>query len=470
MHVDVIDRWDHFQSARDDWSRVYGLDASAQIYLSWGWMAQWLPLLKSPWLVLAAKANPGADRYVAYFPLRIRTHMASKGGFFTEIAMAGNRFADYTGFLCEPAFRRQAAVAFGKALKAMNWAAINFESLRAPASDLNRLLKCFPQKQFNIETRSMIDAQSGIDNSICPYVELPDDWNDYLATLSSNGRQRLRRLLRKVEQDDRYRISHATPATAEQDIEALLRLWSRKWAEQKGEKSVQIEQNLRVMLNLSFENGRLLLPMMFDGHTVVGGHGILIDQEKRVLSFLVGSRDPDFTGPQPGLTLHAHTIRHGIGLGFRRYDFLRGNEPYKYSFGSKESLISTTIVSRRPVRGRGKGPQPVLDMRSIAEALARVRQLHANGRAKEAEIGYRQILMLDAWCAPALYGFGGLKMAQGEPVLAEKAFRSLLEISQYSQKAWLALGNSLAAQNRWPEAEAARLQAQAVAVREIAVN
>ena len=452
MQIDVIDRMEDFQNIKDDWLRVYRSDTSAQIYLSWEWMAQWLPLIGKQWFILAAKENPAAKQYVAFFPLRARTHMASQGGFFTELAMAGNRFADYTGVICQHRFRRSAIAAFGKHLSAMNCAIINFESVRLPERDLKRLIRCFPSGKFSIETRSMIDAESGIDNSICPYVDLPDDWDNYLSGLSGNTRQKIRRLMRKVEADETLRVSFATADTIEQDVDNLLQFWALRWAEQKGKNTDAITKNLRAMLKRSFDCGILWLPVLYNADSAVGAHGVLVDYDKRVLNFLVGSRNPDFTNPQPGLTLHAHTIEYGISQGFRQYDFLRGNEPYKYSFGSQENRISSTIVKRK-----GKGTrQNILDSHSLPETLERVRRLHADGKAREAEIGYRQILNLNKSCAPALYGYGSLKIAQGEPVAAEKAFRTLVEVSKASDKAWLALANSLAAQHRWAEAEIAR--------------
>lgn len=457
MHIDVIDRFDQFQEARDDWLRVYASDDTAQIYLSWGWMAQWLPLIEKQWFILAAKVSPSAGQYVAFFPMRARTHLSRSGGFFTELAMAGNRFADYTGFICDPSFRKSAIAAFGKHLNGMNWAVINFESVRASAADMKTMLRCFPNLDFSVEPRSMVNPGTDIDNSICPYADLPDDWDQYLAGLSANTRQKLRKLLRKVENDPELQISHATSETIDRDIETLLKFWKAKWAEIKGDKMPSLEGNLRHMLKLAFEHDMLLLPVLYDGDRAVGVHGLLIDHEKKALNFLVGSRDPDFTNPQPGLALHAHTIRHGIGQGFTKYDFLRGNEPYKYSFGVKEWRISSTLVRRK----RKKARQEVLERHSLPEVLARIRRLHADGKAREADIGYRQVLRIDPRCAPALYGYGDLKLSQGEPVVAEAAFRSLLAITGNSEKAWMALGNALAAQNRWSDAEAARQRAVA---------
>ena len=457
MHVDVIDRIEEFRALREDWDRIYASDEMSQIYLSWNWMAQWLPLAEKQWFILAAKPSPSAERYVAFFPLRARTHLSRSGGFFTELAMAGNRFADYTGFICDPSFRKSAVAAFGKHLSEMSWAAINLESVRAAPEDMRRLLRCFPSRNFEIEPRSMINPGSDIDNSICPYADLPDDWDQYLAGLSSNTRQKLRRLLRKVDDSAELRISQTTAETIERDIETLVTFWKAKWEGIKGEKMPSLEGNLRHMLKLAFQNDMLLLPVLYDGTRAVGAHGLLIDRDKKVLNFLVGSRDPDYTNPQPGLVLHADTIRQGIADGFVRYDFLRGNEPYKYSFGVKEGRISSTMVRRK----RKKVRQDVLERHSLPEALARVRRFHEEGKAREADIGYRQVLRVDPRCAPALYGFGGLKLSQGEPAVAEAVFRKLLSVAGNSEKAWLALGNALAAQNRWADAEAARQRAMA---------
>ena len=452
MQIDVINRMEDFQKIKDDWLRVYRSDTSAQIYLSWEWMAQWLPLIGKQWFILAAKESPAAKQYVAFFPLRARTHMASQGGFFTELAMAGNRFADYTGLICAHRFRRSAITAFGKHLSAMNCAIINFESVRLPERDLKRLIRCFPSGKFTVESCSMVDAESGIDNSICPFAELPNDWDDYLSGLSSNTRQKIRRLMRKVDQDETLRLSFATADTIEHDIDSLLQFWALRWAETKGKNADVITKNLRAMLERSFDCGILWLPVLYHENKAVGVHGVLVDDDKKVLNFVVGSRDPGVTNPQPGLALHAHTIQYGISQGFRQYDFLRGNEPYKYSFGCQENRIFRTLVKRK---GRG-ARRNLLDRHSIPETLERVHRLQAEGKEREAEIGYRQILDVDGSCAVALYGFGTLKIAQGEPAVAEKAFRKLIGMSSMSNKAWLALANSLAAQNRWTEAEKAR--------------
>jgi len=43
----------------------------------------------------------------------------------------------------------------------------------------------------------------------------------------------------------------------------------------------------------------------------------------------------------PGIVLLAHVIRDAIDRGFPVFDFLRGEEPYKYGFGLRRRTSSS---------------------------------------------------------------------------------------------------------------------------------
>jgi tetratricopeptide (TPR) repeat protein len=162
----------------------------------------------------------------------------------------------------------------------------------------------------------------------------------------------------------------------------------------------------------------------------------------------MAGRDETFNTPPPGLILHAHSIRHAIQNGFRTYDFLRGNEPYKYSLATDERRIVCMIVGTR--NGRNLGDR--LDMRSVPAALDRATELHKSGRLKQAELAYRQIIQTDPKCAKALYYLGQLKASTGSHGAAKRLFKSLVAVSPDSEKGWLRLGHSLEARHRFKEA------------------
>ena len=55
---------------------------------------------------------------------------------------------------------------------------------------------CFPKAGFHTTKVDKVNKVDGVDNIICPYAPLPNDWNAYLDALSTNTRQKIRRLLK----------------------------------------------------------------------------------------------------------------------------------------------------------------------------------------------------------------------------------------------------------------------------------
>jgi tetratricopeptide (TPR) repeat protein len=290
----------------------------------------------------------------------------------------------------------------------------------------------------------------GADNCICPFISLPNSWDQYLACLGSNMRQKLRRLLRNVENNPALSITHANVGNIETSIETLIAFWTKKWSDQKGNRLEAMQGVMRAKMRHYFEIGVLYCPVLWRNESPVGIHANLIDSEKRVMHFFVGARDENSDDLQPGFTLHAYSIRHSMEMGLTRYDFLRGNEDYKYSFGSTDRRISNTIIHRRADANDSK----VFDARSIPHALRLIKQQRSAGNPVRAEAGYRKILSVGPDCLPAMLGLAEAKAIQGDIMAAERLLRDLVTQQRDSQAAWVALGQCLAAQNCWPEAEA----------------
>jgi len=78
--------------------------------------------------------------------------------------------------------------------------------------------------------------------------------------------------------------------------------------------------------------------------------------------------------------LHAHTIRWAIANGLQRYEFLQGNEDYKYSFGCEDGhLIDIVIATRTGMNHTGR-----LDPVCRPDVASRIRQYAKEGRRSDA--------------------------------------------------------------------------------------
>ena len=448
MQIRVIDNLEAFADVRENWDRVYVEDPDAQFFLSSAWLSQWLPMLTGPWFILAARPA-GADAYVAFMPLRVRLKELKQGGLCNEINMAGNYQADYTGFISVPAFDNRAIPAFAKHIRKLSWARIHLENIRTTDERLRLFLSGFPEHKFGIKPQERINRRDNIDNCICPFARLPDDWDSYLNMLSANTRQKLRRFLRQVEGDSEFRFTHASGETIDRDLRILLQFWETKWGPRKGNRLNTIVRSNFEMLKRNFHAGSLFLPLLWKGDAPLGGLAILVDNEKKALHFYIAGRDERFNSPPPGLVLHAYSIRHAIENGFCVYDFLRGNESYKYSFATDERRIACTLIGTRDGRNN-LGDR--LDIRTLPEALAYATKLHKAGRLRQAEQAYRQILRSDPQCGKALYCLGQLKASIGSHGAAKRVFQSLVAVTPDAGKAWLRLGHSLEAKRRYSEA------------------
>ena len=439
MRIGLVEGMERLQELESAWREIYRLDPESQFYLSWPWLSAYLQKTAGDWLVLVATPE-GEDRPVAFLPVRLQLKRRRKSGkYFNTVNMAGNYAADYTGFLCLPEFEAQALTAFAGYLKTMPWARLSLDNLCVSDRRRSLFLEAFSEKTYRIQSGSRINRLDGVDNLICPYVDLPDSFETYLnESLSANTRQKLRRLLRRLDGGDDYHVSHAKEATLERDLEILLRFWREQWGRRKGAQAERIVSSNRVLLRNAFEAGYLSLPVLWKNERPVAALGSYLDHEKKSVLFMIGGRDPSFDEMPAGLALHAHSIRHAIENGFRTYDLLRGNEPYKYSLGARDRVIECITVSTRT----GLNPGDRLAQRSLPTVFKEVTALHQRQLREEAETGYRQILATAPNHVGALYGLGQLLAAKGDDKRALGKFEKLAVLQPGRANVWLRLAHA----------------------------
>jgi CelD/BcsL family acetyltransferase involved in cellulose biosynthesis len=454
MRIDIIDTHQALLDLKENWDAVYESDPEGQFFLSWTWISNWLDGDRSQWFILAA-APEGSSEYVAFFPLRLRTKMRKRGGFYNEITLAGRGLSDYSGIITHPDHEADAVAALSRYLRRSNWAALTLEFYRSSRGRLERLLRSFPVKEFRRNEIPAVNKRDNVNNLICPYIALPDTWDDYLGRLGSNTRQKMRRFLRKVDDGDEYRITVANADTVERDLDILMNFWSTKWTPRKGDRMPGLVRVNRSMFKACFDAGALFLPVMWQGDKPLGALSTLIDHQKKTFLFFLAGRDETVRTPVPsGVALHAYSLRHAVTNGIKTYDFLRGNEEYKYMFGVEEIQLHNLVVTTPGHENLGGK----LDPRCILRVLSQTVRFHKADKLGHAELGYRQVLRVSPKSPAALYGYGQLLMRKGDPRGAARMFRKLVDVKPNERKAWLRLAAALEADKRYADAAKAYRQ------------
>ncbi|MDJ0902903.1 MAG: GNAT family N-acetyltransferase [Xenococcus sp. MO_188.B8] len=439
MKIVKIDSFETFKKIRGNWDSVYTADPQAHFFLSWVWLSGWLPMVHESWFILAAKPDSGDSSYVAFFPLKMRLMHHDGGGFETEICMAGNSMADYTGFICLPGYEVEVINAFATHIQQkLVWSSFDVKSILEYDTRMSLFLRSFPGDSFELsQLRIQSKNEDDPDNYIAPYVSLPNNWENYLQNyVSSNTRQKIRRFLRKIETSDEFHITHVDANNLKSHIEILLGFWTTRWRKHKGDNYDVIIDYYRLILHHCFKNNCLYLPVLWQGDRPLGAIANFVDVQQKSMLFVITGRDQTHNNPPPGLILHSDAIRYAIENGYKVYDFLRGNEEYKYSFGTKERHIQHIVVKDKNYQNRQQDVKQILPL-----ALQLAIRHHRANRLIKAEQGYRQILEVESNHPEALYGLGILMRQKGEYQTAENLLSKLLQVQPNSLKALFSLGN-----------------------------
>src|SRR5215468_3699593 len=186
----------------------------------------------------------------------------------------------------------------------------------------------------------------------CPTAVLPADWEAYLATLRSKDRHELRRKLRRATAAVRleYRAT-SVAAQLDEDIDTFVALHRLSQQDAKqGFMTPEKEAFLRDMAHQLWPHGWLDLAFL-------SANGVPI---AALCCFAYGTTyaaynagyHPAYAELSAGIVLFAACIRQAIARGLTAFDFLRGNEPYKYRFGATDQpLYQLRARTACPVQG-----------------------------------------------------------------------------------------------------------------------
>jgi len=171
---------------------------------------------------------------------------------------------------------------------------------------------------------------------IVPRLELPASFDAYLETLSANMRYHVRRRTRTLTRTPGAAIRTARdPDDLEQALTNLFELHQRRWQRDRrpGNFGNPLKREfLRRFCRLAGPRDWVRAHVLeLDGRVV----GVLLAFHWRgTASFYQMGWDPDCPLPSPGVVLLANSVRQAIAERMRCYDFLRGDEAYKWKWTS----------------------------------------------------------------------------------------------------------------------------------------
>ncbi|HZL33645.1 MAG TPA: GNAT family N-acetyltransferase, partial [Verrucomicrobiae bacterium] len=160
-------------------------------------------------------------------------------------------------------------------------------------------------------------------------------------------RHEIRRKVRRAEASGPILLTRSTDPLA--DLPAFIELHQKRWGAEGLFPETPGGAMSRVFFRRLFEllgpDGPLVLSFLAVGDRRIGA-GVHLEDGPSLLYYNAGL-DPEARELSPGVLMIASYVRAALAGGFRRMDFLRGDEPYKYEWGARDEPIQRLLVRRR---------------------------------------------------------------------------------------------------------------------------
>ena len=182
----------------------------------------------------------------------------------------------------------------------------------------------------------------------CPVLTLPRSWEEYLATLPGKHRHELTRKIRRFEREEPDARTSIVfrPADIEGRLGDFLDLHRRSREGKARFMDPRMEQFFRIVLPALARRGQARL-WFLDLASGPAAAFVTLEWEDVVGLYNSGFH-PGRAALAPGIVLLAHLVRDAIDRGKRRFDFLRGEERYKYEFGPSPEDVYAVRVTPEP--------------------------------------------------------------------------------------------------------------------------
>lgn len=245
-----------------------------------------------------------------------------------KMLLAGNGVSDYLDLCVDPVYRTQAIAAIEECLEYHEgWNNCEFNQL--------------PANSILLQSKQCL-AEPGVP---CLLLDLQNKSRDGFAPLRQI--EKLRYYRRRAAKLGHCEITRATFANTIPLMHELFRLHALRWRN-RGEAGV-LDRDLVQQFHLAVadkmaNSGHLrLYALTLNGQTV----GVLYAfVDSRSTYYYLSGFDPEFEKISPGTLLIGHAIEEAIIEQHREFNFLRGSEPYKYSWGAAEQETFRAAINR----------------------------------------------------------------------------------------------------------------------------
>jgi CelD/BcsL family acetyltransferase involved in cellulose biosynthesis len=330
VKLTVYDQVDLFEMLQPEWNELLRRSASDRIFSTWEWQSTWWDAYHPGKLWVIVCRDEG-DRLLGIAPWFVEYH-PEQGRVVRSIGCI--EVTDYLDLIIDKDHVDTVLNCFAVFLVShrSDFDVIDLCNLPETSPIYTRFPAVLSQYQFDVKVS---------EQEVCPVIVLPTTWDNYLDSLDKKQRHEIRRKIRRVEgavENVGWYIVGASH-DLNREIERFLSLM----AASHSQKAVFLQDSQNVdffkkMVPIVYQNGWLQMSFITIGGQASAAYLNFV-YGNQVLVYNSGLLPDQYGHLSPGIVLLAYNIQHAIEAGYSVFDFLRGNEVYKYRMGAEDTKV-----------------------------------------------------------------------------------------------------------------------------------
>ena len=316
-----------FESVSCEWERILPHTDANTIFITPWWQRLWWQRYGGDASLEILSVRRG-DELLGIAPLMVRGDTLS--------FLGDTDLFDYHDFLVRDGCESDFYPTLWQHIENLDWKTLELKSLRESSATLERLPALAQANGCDISIN---------EEDVSPYATLQPSWDEYLSGLRKKDRHELRRKLRRLNNGNSARQYTCEDAETIADaMPEFFRLMRASSQDKDGFLTADREQFFRELARELAPRGQFKL-FFLEVNDVRVASCICFDYGGDYLLYNSGY-DPEYSALSVGLLNKALCIQDAIETGKASFDFLRGNERYKYNLGGANQSIHELVIRR----------------------------------------------------------------------------------------------------------------------------
>lgn len=324
-----------FEQLAQEWDDLLVRSVNAPFFMRYIYQRTWWQYLGSGDLVLIA-IRTDEGRLVGLAPLYGENSVAGQ----RELSFVGCvDVSDYLDLLVDQDYVEPVYAVLLDCLGSgqVAWDKLYLCSLPHNSLTHTRLVEAVRARGWQAEVRQQ---------DVCPVITLSGDWESYLAGIDKKQRHEIRRKIRKIETEAQTRwYAVESVEGLDEAMTAFIELHQKSTRDKEDFWNDALIRFFKAMAVELAKAGWLKL-YFIEVNGFKAASMLCFDYNNEFLLYNSGFDPEQFANLSPGNVLTAYTIQDALRLGRSRYDFLRGDEVYKFRFGAVAEPVYDLEVYR----------------------------------------------------------------------------------------------------------------------------